>query len=616
MPFDLQPTTDPKGFINIVLAEKGVTAGLTLARIDIRGLTRHSREELLDYLGVAVGDPLHYQTLERVCERLDSCHRFWMHKVDVYLPKPPGRYEEQDTEAWLVIRLVEYEEVPKLGEPLSEVDEVMLRMADWLAKLDQSEYDVVVSCATPETSAHFIASLATNAYCVDVKGSCQFAKALDLSLDHTLLVEPGKLSLFAWGGEEMCVISGLKAPIYSLSLKPSWDHQAGKPSVHFESGLGLRSKEKACSISVNAMPTIRHGRESSTHRFENGVLTLVNDQGVARIDQLTGRLLSFDSDPDATQGVTLHIETARGAFERCAEEVRQRAAPFAVQTEQQHELRNLLSFALRYFVPSQFLAREQDKKLAGLLRQAIESPELIAWLEEQQRESKGKAPGEKTGDGPQEFVIPAPFNLDATETSTTDDVLQQIPALADLSFVRGSWPWTAVREVALSGLLSKERPPTVEGWYEELQRLAKQEQNGPLFHLFLASWMDGHQGLGAKFAQQGLERLDGQFLRNDLAHFTKGDLWGAKAVEKLAQVATQLNEEQRGILLSYPPPIARAPLEAVLTRRAERPEEPPREAVAEAVLEAWRGGWREQVEQELQAIAGPVPIQPPQPENP
>jgi hypothetical protein len=60
------------------------------------------------------------------------------------------------------------------------------------------------------------------------------------------------------------------------------------------------------------------------------------------------------------------------------------------------------------------------------------------------------------------------------------------------------------------------------------------------------------------------------------------------------------------LALSYAPPIARAPLEAVLKRRAERPEEPAREAVTEAVLEAWRGGWCEQVERELQIIAGPA----------
>jgi hypothetical protein len=179
------------------------------------------------------------------------------------------------------------------------------------------------------------------------------------------------------------------------------------------------------------------------------------------------------------------------------------------------------------------------------------------------------------------------------------------PALADLAFARGSWPWTALREHALLKVECAKKEPDTTAVIREFVRVHDQDEIGPLCCLFMAEsyW---NSGVGSQFARQGLQRLDEQLLRNDLAHFTEGDLWGAKAVEKLAELATHLSDEQRGLALSYAPPIARAPLEAVLERRAERPEELAREAVTEAVLQAWRGGWREQVQQELQAIAGPA----------
>lgn len=113
----------------ISISEEGPRA--VLDDVHVSGLTHHTADEVLTYLGVQKGMPLDAKLLDRIDDRLgDSC-RFWTYDFAAIWPTLPDRYGIAVEATRLEIRCTEYDKVPKLDKPLSDTDQLLVKAANW-----------------------------------------------------------------------------------------------------------------------------------------------------------------------------------------------------------------------------------------------------------------------------------------------------------------------------------------------------------------------------------------------------------------------------------------------------------------------------------------------------
>lgn len=600
--FDIHRSDDETNAEVVIKTNPNQPAGwLKLSPIEVNGLTRHTREEVLTLIGITEGDPLHYTALDRACRRLAESHCFWRHRVDVVVPDNRARYQNDKDQLRLVVSVEEDDRLPKLGEPLRDVDQALLRSGEWLSKLEHSPEDVVIGLNGEGISGSVVLSPAAKSLIAEVQGEFRLGDWLTLKLDHAVIVDPQVVTILDRRREEKFSFSG-QAPVVSLKLQPTQE-ESGEPSASFKMGIGLQTETAAApwDLCINPMAFLKLGWIHGPGTVENGVLTLQDDEALIRIDATTGRWI--EASLHSSEGLGFTLATRRGEFADRAAAAKRRAENFTERSDSQGNSLALASFALDQ-VLAQIDARQSSFDPASLemLKQALQSPELAAWLEQKRSDRKQRQEGDTERP---DFEIPVSPELAARfEEKFFEKSLLALPRLADLAFERGSWPWTLMREFALEEVcrVEKDNAPLT----RELKRLFLMEENGPLFALLAARRYEDRGAAAAKLARLGLDRLGEVGLRRDLSHFTEGELLGAVAVEKLTELARRLDEQQRDVLLKHCPELARSPLTAILERVARRPDEPPREAVVGAVVEAWNDGWREQVEEWLRQVAEPV----------
>ena len=127
---------DGAGNVNLRVQVENSPEPDRISGIEVVGLKRNSRQELLQFLHVAEGDPLNAVLLERVYNQLKDCCRFWTYKVSAVIPpeKPNPDSMVSSVGHVLKIELDEYSEVPPLGKPLPDVDEVLRKAGLLLAR--------------------------------------------------------------------------------------------------------------------------------------------------------------------------------------------------------------------------------------------------------------------------------------------------------------------------------------------------------------------------------------------------------------------------------------------------------------------------------------------------
>ena len=124
--------------LQVEVVEEGLSG--VLDHIEVTGNRTNSSEAVLRYLDVQPGTPLTGELISRIEDKLWRAARFLEYKVSLGTPDSTGRVP-------LHIRLVEYVDAPPLQQKLSPTGEAMLKVREWLSKLDESREDIVLSVA-------------------------------------------------------------------------------------------------------------------------------------------------------------------------------------------------------------------------------------------------------------------------------------------------------------------------------------------------------------------------------------------------------------------------------------------------------------------------------------
>ncbi len=217
-----------------------------------------------------------------------------------------------------------------------------------------------------------------------------------------------------------------------------------------------------------------------------------------------------------------------------------------------------------------------------------------------------------------DFNIPQTFSSKDDEIAATiDNSLFEVPAMADLMFPRGSWPWTISRESCFwklrEQLYGKQSDQAAALAANEFRRMAA-GQVGPLGALALAESMKELESADARQAgaisSWGMSMLSQEAFAKDVSLVTEGDSGMALVCRAATEQLGKLSEEEQEAIIELLPDELQETAARIAKRRKEHPNEPAGATIQAALVESWNSGLRDVVQAELRDAATEVAKKP------
>lgn len=540
------------------LTELRVTVALgqatSIGQIAVTGIERHTPEEIISFLGIEVGMPCDLFTRRQWESRLEASGRFAAHTVTISpIADEPGRQS-------VTISLNECEEVPTLGEPLSEVDLALLRACEWLKHPENFAGDVCVHgtgdlqtlCGylsgvfdgTDETAAvtlpawldgataSFRLALSPQGESVlaasvaSPQGESLFGYAFDFSSTHTAIASTGTSHYLRFDSD--ADDAGPRANANITFLRTPTSPEGHKFGMTF--GMGVSSAASGLlQIQVTPAFMLSHA-QSETSRFEirDGILFAEWEGVRSQFDAATGRLSRCECESE--DGALITVEVLPHGLADVREQVELAAA--ATRSDIEHPP----ALALSVFVTDEIAwwAHRLDNETEAVRWEAV-GRILRNYDAGSDVETVAFTRAEQEGDD-ERFFIPASETIAANPLSWIGSfVLMGNTGLLS----RGSPAWQVGREAVAAMLL---RDSTA---FAELERLSRDDRCGPLTSLYAAELLRFvHPALEKAWAERGLRRLDAVLLAGDLNHITSVDTPFGKFLAELMRELDRLPPEE------------------------------------------------------------------------
>ncbi|NLE37549.1 MAG: hypothetical protein GX621_05945, partial [Pirellulaceae bacterium] len=603
--------------VKLVPQEDGSTAALVidifdegsrvvLNEIKIEGNDKNSRDEILEFLDVTPGMPLRGDWKAEIEHKLWRSGRF----IESHAMLERTGLDGNHTILWL--RLVESPAAPRLSEPLSPAQNVLVRFGEQMTRPNQWPGDLVISVVGPGEHWEFVASTKygflgrvrrdrepdENDQKADAPGSRHFDFAFAVS-DEQL-----GISLLHPRGARLWRKSTVPLPARltgNMGLRLT--NEPDNPVALF---LGLHAKslkngQKSQPFEFRfdvdpayfvAMPDLREGSRCT---MEDGVLEYDwPSNECLRVDAATGRLIEW-----VCRGQSDSLESMTFVFEEDAFKKR------LAEIERAHENRSNefdpaapWSSCLKYFCNEsifrlfQVEAESEPTRLLRLLRvvherQAFES--LVSLLHNR------AVGGNKHRD---KFTLPPSPHEESFADGCTAGFLAMGLRAADVACVRQAWPWTLSREVMLMAAEKSEY------FLPELARLSKSDETGPLFCLAAAMAYDRlSPQTGTLFlAHHGLERLSVEDFEKDCRAILDSRGIAGQYARRVVRIVRELEPEEVEEVLKLDAQGEDSPVITFIRTLRSQPDDTDDEALFKALNAVWTSGLRDMVEQQLTVI--------------
>ena len=585
---------DTAGNVNLRVQVENAAEPDRISGIEVVGLKRNSRQELLQFLHVAEGDPLNAALLERVYSQLKDCCRFWTYKVSAVIPGAKPNLDSMVSYVGhvLKIELDEYSEVPPLGKPLSETDEVLRKAGLLLASATKSQ-DLVVEVSRLEDATGGIKAVRM-VVAADGRASVEVLSAAKgaWNIDHALLVSPGALEIYDWKAQQKYVSPLPASMTCSVNIKPSRGENGEYQMSVVVGGAKAADREGVAQqpwqiqIEPVAVLHLAHRKEGKRPKIaiRGGELTYSEGLVNVRLDSETGRLKELR----CTAGNWIKRDfligrLEQGAFDKTAGTLRANGQAYRNWYDEQHKIGSSWDFALTQIEKQPVVAASPELTMyCHLARQLRSSQTLPALLYGRWVELTGVDPTDvdiAKVDRCRQFNIPQTFSSKDDEIAATlDNSLFEVPAMADLMFPRGSWPWTISREACFwklrEPLYGKQPDQPTALAANEFRRMAA-GQIGPLGALSLAQSMKQLESADARQAgaisSWGMSMLTQEAFAKDLSLVTEGDSGMALVCRAATEQLGKLSEEEQEAVIELLPDELREPAARIAKRRKEHP---------------------------------------------
>jgi len=566
-----------------------VGARSTVGSIRVAGAVKNSREALLDYLQLRPGLALTLNVFTNWEDKLWHSARFLAANLSLGEPDDAGRTA-------LTLSVVEYQEAPPLNQPLSASAQTALKLRDWLAKLDESEEDLILTLAGVLGGSSELDLILSSR-----RGFAVLTRDLSASEEgrlQGLVLSPGQVAFYPAGsGRRLELgIRGIR-PAVSLEIAPNQNEDAEDRPFNLSIKGTLESNPAGSAIPFRqqlslwpvAVLGFLFGTNSASY-ISQGVLIRSNASGVFKIDAATGRLLEYHNEPDDSTPLGLSsfhrvkIRPERGAFQRSVEVLEARAGKLPNAYSPKAPLSSVLAYAVQQLLASrrlEYQLRSNGVSIAacGRLQALFRQLDLQAVFAPADAILAGAANREKPGP---EFAVPRPpinsaGTLQDMVASTAPSLLPYVARV----FSARSWPGALAQE-ALLAFAGK-----TEYTFESLEAMSQSAETGPLGCWTIASLARSlNPKLARQIAGRGLDRLSAKDFRRDWRLLFEGDSFVgrlgpgfAAALRGLDEDACQTLAQTRSIPLA-------AFCDDCVQRLREHSAEPAFETLA-PVLDAW-----------------------------
>jgi len=568
-------------------------------RIEVTGNKKNSPEAVLRYLDLKPGMELPGQLVATVEDKLWRSARFLSYKVTLGSPDAGGRVPLQ-------IQVVEYDEAPPLDQALSRTEQTMLKLREWLSKLDANGEDLAVTLSgfpAPAPEGELVLSPHSGLTLRALNANPQVA-ARD---GYAVVFKSGLAGLYSLtGGRKLLIPCPRQQLKVFLKVTPKEAETNASP-FNLNAGVGFnQSKHKGppsppyrfeLALPPVACMGMAH-RWNCTSWFDGDVLIRSNATLLVKLDTVTGRLLEFRTTGDNSEG-TVQIRFETGAFDHAWQRLETSASSLPDLCDTNAPLSSAAAFLVEEVISSKYLqpllrsslSTETAARLPGLLRQ-LKLGDILEPLN--QLLGKPDAPGADIAD----FSIPVDLQLAGkTRSDLMGLAVGWLLRRSDDLFPARSWPWIVLREASLT-IQGK-------GRYNDqaLKEIYESGETGPLGYLIIARLLGKLQSpLAQKFAARGLERLSAADFRHDCSLFLAGNSVSSQCCQRLATTLRGLDEEQVAVVAKLQSPARSEFIQDCARRLRAAKDQPVLETLAPALDRYWETELKGEVSRLLRGL--------------
>lgn len=519
---------------------------LRLRDVEIEGNKLHSREQILNHLGMPPEAILSNATREEIEHRLEASGRF----TKVAFRAPPARATPQ-------LALEEFAEAPRLDEPLTPEESALVKLAQWIGGFSRQDSDLVIDFDAGDKSIRLVMSprggfLATVATSRDPPEPCAF--------DTALVCDAGHIALYSSKQSQKLVFSlaGTRVvPILSAVFVTGSPEFKGENSISYRLSFGKRSNNLQASVAPKMETSAAISLTRKHHavcRWDGSVLSAEWNSRTLRVDSRDGRLIELREAKkrptfffkNASGGIKSLVTTADGLFQRRTREIEQRSAGFANVCDSRRPVSSSAEFLCQVLADQEWFADDDARRLLFALQGLARRGMLQAFDDLTVAASRTK---------PDRFAVPGGGTSLGNELSVRfsgKDGVQlwfhpTSAALADTLFSRGTRPWLAWREAAF---IRSRKAAYSAG---RLTRLLPPDERGPVTDLLLAQAAQSAEltDQAKALARQGSDRLSIADFRKDYGDLLVGDRTVSTYLSIMAQALRGLRQDQAEALCDY-----------------------------------------------------------------
>jgi hypothetical protein len=514
--------------LQITIAAEGPRA--RLAEIEISGHTRHTREQIFDYLKLGEQSDIAQQDCLRLEHELFRSGRFTQASVTMVRPATP-----EDPKV-LRIALVEHPRVSLLSVPLSREEQAFLRLREWLIGFERRGDDLVIASRHASFPGELIVS-PRNGLLLSLRDWRQPEGPFVWSV----LASNRELGLYALEDRRKIVVPWTNKVTLTTSM--GFTKRADEPHArNLKFGVNwqsLRADETGpgWELATRWSPAnfLHMAHEQDTELAWSGdVLTTVCNSSRVRVHGPTGALLEW----------TLFDDQGKDEF-RAAFAPGLMAAQIATiesalpHTPNEFHAQRPVTSALHFIAPERLLwralGRGEPALQTVLVARKLLDRAVLAPLD-------GQASAPSNAEARSEpFVIPR----EASKVSgpgwdwALGPAAHTLLTLNDALVPRNSWLATILRSESLQILKHGEHSGP------DYIRLYGGRQAGPVCHL-AGSYLLGVRGLSARrlFAAKGLERLSTADFRTDYQPLLSADHLLGQCLSRAAAAIQDLTVDE------------------------------------------------------------------------
>ncbi|MEO8495542.1 MAG: hypothetical protein ABI614_10770 [Planctomycetota bacterium] len=494
--------TDTTADLLVRIEEFGAVA--VLREIAIAGNERNTRDEIIEYLKLRIGDRFASAEKRRVLLALRASARFIEQQTETEPIDATGGTK-------LTIKLKELSAAPRLSEPFTREDLALLKMHHWLTQGEGRSLDSVVRLKTETQTWECVISPQSG---VIVTLRMRSAQDTSRSVAHLFIASQQEVGLYNLR-DQRCLILPPGTVGLELTTHLKISGMREKPFM-FGFGFGVFSQNEERSrpsieLKTAMEPVYFLGLarlRNSVYAWDGDYLTVQTDRGTLTVDSRSGRLLERTFEDEAYG--TVQYEYREGAFDEAVAQLRASTAEFRNEYDANRPVSSTLKYGCS--LVELYAALMPDTKAL----QRFADPSVVAaagnlldhgLLNGIDREWISRDEPEDNDD----FSIPPsqPIGL------TPDGIGRVAVAVTDELFLRDTWPANLLRESGF--VLAGHREYTK----SELDRLVRDVSFGPIGHWLLAELVtDVSPRTAIVVANLGSEHLSREACERDIALLT------------------------------------------------------------------------------------------------